>query len=321
MNRPHIAIVVPAFNEEENLPVLHAAVRNTVAGLPYHFTIIYVDDGSTDGSPALLGRLADSEPDVMVVHLSRNFGHQAALSAGLDEARAIDADAAISMDADLQHPPSLLPELIAQWERGYHIVYTIRDDTQRSTWFKRTTSRLFYRLTGMLTDTPVPQGAADFRLIARAPLEVLLDLPERARVLRSLSSWVGFRQVGIHYAPAPRFRGTSHYSLSKMYGLALDTLVSTSTKPIKHVVFGGLLLSGLAGLYLAWIVYAHFFTDRTLPGWSSVMAAILLLGGVNLSVLGVMAIYLAKVFEEVKGRPLYVVQERKGKTTRSEKNI
>jgi glycosyltransferase involved in cell wall biosynthesis len=310
----HIAIVVPAFNEGSNITALHQAICQAVVNQPDRFSMIYVNDGSTDGSPALLDQLADSERNVIVLHLSRNFGHQAALSAGLDEAGAMQVDAVITMDADMQHPPSMIPELLAQWHQGYEVVYTIRDASHAAPWFKRATSRIFYRLTAVLTDTPVPQGAADFRLISRAALHALLSLPERAPVLRSLSTWVGFRQIGIHYTPAPRFRGVSHYSLGRMYGLALDTLVSSSTRPLSFVISCGLCISAAAGLYLLWIVYAHFFTDRTLPGWSSVMAATILLGGVNLCVVGIIGVYVAKVFEEVKHRPLYVVQARKGKS-------
>lgn len=311
-HKPHVAIVIPAFNEEHNITALLDGVRTVMATQEVVLTTIFVNDGSTDGTTTLLSQLAASDASIIALHLSRNFGHQAALSAGLDEAHRLKVDAVITMDADLQHPPAVIPELIVLWQQGFHVVYTIRDDVGNASWFKRTTSRVFYNLTRILTDTPVPQGAADFRLMDRVPLEVLLSLPERARVLRSLTSWMGFRQVGIHYTPAPRLNGTSRYSLRKMCGLALDALISSSARPLKFVVLFGLALSIAAGVYMLWIVYAHLFTERTLPGWTSAMAVTLLLGGVNLSVIGVVGIYVAKVFEEVKRRPLYVLQERIG---------
>lgn len=311
-HKPHIAIVIPAFNEEHNITALLAGIRRVIATQEVTLTTIFVNDGSTDGTTTLLNQLATSDTGVIALHLSRNFGHQAALSAGLDEAHRLNVEAVITMDADLQHPPAVIPELIALWQQGFHVVYTIRDDDGNASWFKRTTSRMFYRLTRILTDTPIPQGAADFRLMDKAPLNVLLDLPERARVLRSLTAWMGFRQVGIHYTPAPRLNGTSRYSFQKMCGLALDALISSSARPLKFVVLFGLTLSLAAGVYMLWIIYAHLFTERTLPGWTSAMAATLLLGGVNLSVIGVVGIYVAKVFEEVKRRPLYVLQERIG---------
>jgi len=308
----HIAIVIPAFNEEENITALLTEIKRAMASDPSRLTIIFVNDGSTDGTEGLLDSLARTDSGVIALHLSRNFGHQAALSAGLDTTRQLDVDAVIMMDADMQHPPIVIPELIGLWRQGFQVVYTIRDDDGRTSWFKRTSSRFFYRLTRILTDAPVPEGAADFRLMDRQPLNVLLDLPERARVLRSLTAWIGFRQVGVHYTLAARLSGSSRYSLRKMCALALDALISSSVRPLKYVVLSGLLLSLIAAIYMAWIIYAHLFTDRTLPGWTSAMAVTLLLGGMNLSVMGVIGMYVAKVFEEVKRRPLYIVQAHQG---------
>lgn len=307
-----VCIVSPVFNEAKNVISLLAGIRDAIRPLPHAVDVLFVDDGSGPETAEILDGLAREQSDVRVLRLSRNFGHQAALTAGLQEACLAGVDAVICMDSDLQHPPRLIPELIRQWESGYEVVYTIRDDSVRTGVFKRVTALLFYRLIDAMSERPVPRGAADFRLLSRGPLETLCALPERARFLRGLTSWIGFKQIGIHYVPDPRLSGKSKYTLGRMFKLAADGIVSMTTLPLRIILFVGLFVSVISLAYLAYVVVAHFVTNRTVPGWSSVIVSVLALGGMTLTVLGVMGLYLAKIYEEVKGRPLYVVHSRIG---------
>lgn len=312
MSPQQIFIVSPVYNEARNVESLVAAIKEATADLPYAFTVLLVDDGSGPETAGILEDIASAERRVRVLRLSRNFGHQAALTAGMKEACDAGADAVICMDSDLQHPPRLIPELVRQWELGYEVVYTVRDDSVRTGLFKRVTASLFYRFVDAISERPVPRGAADFRLLARGPLVSLCDLPERARFLRGLTSWIGFKQIGIHYVPDPRLSGESKYTLSRMFKLAADGIVSMTTLPLRIILFVGLFVSFASMAYLAYVVVAHFMTNRTVPGWSSVIVSVLALGGMTLTVLGVMGLYLAKIYEEVKGRPLYIVHSRFG---------
>lgn len=305
-----VAIVSPVYNEGANIRELILRIRGVMEPLPYDYRIVLVNDGSGEETTQILDAAAEGYCEVSVIHLSRNFGHQAALSAGLDEAWALRASATITMDSDLQHPPTLIGAMLGLWEQGYQVVYTIRDDSVRTSYFKRVTSAFFYLMIGWISERVVPRGAADFRLLDGAALEALVSMPERARFLRGLTAWIGFRQVGLPYIPDARFSGQPKYTLLRMVRLAVDGLVSMTTLPLQFVILLGGLVSFVSLVYLSYIVFAHFFTNRTLPGWSSVMVSVLFLGGMILTVLGVIGIYLAKIYEEVKGRPLYVIQRR-----------
>jgi glycosyltransferase involved in cell wall biosynthesis len=269
--------------------------------------VLFVNDGSVDDSMSVLRQLAAEDPRVKVVGLSRNFGHQNAVSAGLEFA---SGDAVIVMDADLQHPPDLIPQMIAAWREGCQVVYTVREDDRRQTgWFKRWTSAAFYRLINALSDVPIAPGAADFRLIDRTVVDCLAAMPERSRFLRGMVSWVGFRQKAIRYRPNPRHSGRSKYSLRKMVALALQGITSFSSLPLRVSGFLGL-FAALAGLpYALWAIYAKLFTDLVVPGWASLLVAILFLGGVQLMSIGVIGEYIGRIYTEVKRRPLYLTEE------------
>lgn len=312
VERLRVAIVSPVYNEAENVVELLTQIDRACAGLPYSFELLLINDGSNTVTTSLLNDLAAQRGDLAVLHLSRNFGHQAALSAGLDDAYRSGVDSVVMLDSDLQHPPRLIPELLAQWRSGYDVVYTIRDDRVRTALFKRITAQLFYRLIAWVSDTTIHPGTADFRLLDRRALAALTSLPERGRFLRGLTSWIGFRQVGLHYVPEARFAGTSKYDLKRMFKLSVDGIVSMTTLPLRAILTFGLCVSLLSLTYLVYVVAAHFLTNRTIPGWSSVIVAVLLLGGINLTVLGVMGLYMAKIYDEVKARPLFVVRERVG---------
>jgi polyisoprenyl-phosphate glycosyltransferase len=300
-----ISVVAPVHNEAETLPELHRRIRAAVAGLD-GCEIVLVDDGSTDGSwPAMLA-LAQQDPYMRVLRLSRNFGHQAALTAGLDAAR---GDAVVLMDADLQDPPELIPALVAKWQEGYDVVYGLRTERDGESRFKRWTASAFYRLLRGMTRVDIPADAGDFRLLSRRAVEALASMPERARFLRGMTSWVGFRQVGVPYRRDVRYAGETKYSTRRMVRLALDAITSFSTAPIRVVTGIGFAVVALCGGVLAWAIYVKFFTDTAVAGWTSVLIVVLLLGGMQLVAFGVIGQYVARIFEEAKHRPLYLVEE------------
>lgn len=307
--RELLSVVVPVYNEAENLRPLHQALTRQLTALDLDYEVIFVDDGSRDGSLAVLRELHAADPHVKAVSLSRNFGHQNALTAGLEHAA---GDAVIAMDADLQQPPELIPQMVEHWRAGYQVVFTIRQDGQQIGRFKRWTSRAFYALINRITDTPIVPGAADFRLVDRAVVDTLNSMQERARFLRGLVSWVGYRQIGIPFVVRQRHQGQSKYSLRKMLGLALNGITNFSAFPLRLATYFGF-ASALVGVpYAFWAIYAHLFTNATVPGWTSLTTILLFLGGVQLISLGIIGEYLGRVYDEVKRRPLYIPQELLG---------
>lgn len=300
-----ISVVVPVHNEEGNLDVLFAEVALNLAG--HDFEVLFVDDGSTDTSLSVIQKLAAEHPEVRYVSFSRNFGHQAALRAGLAEAT---GDAVISMDADLQHPPSLLPELIAKWQEGNDVVYTVRDDkAAHIPWFKRVTSRAFYRVLNFLSDLTIEPGAADFRLLDRAVCDAVNAQHEANLFLRGYIQWIGFRQVGVPYVPAERLAGQSKYSLRTMVTFAGSGITQFSIRPLR---LGYLLSMGAFGLALGYIVYAAVVAAAgdTVPGWLSLVALFVFFQGFQFLLIGLIGEYLGRTFMQTKGRPDYIVARR-----------
>jgi len=306
---PLLSIVVPLRNEEEVLPQFAGRVAATLDGLEGEWEVILVDDGSTDGTYGLAVELHGRDPRFKVVRLSRGFGHQVALSAGLDLARGL---AVVTMDGDLQHPPELIPELVARWRGGDEIVYAVMEERQGESRSKDWTARLFYRLLGRLADIDVPSGAGDFRLVDRRALDAVRAMRESNRYLRGMFSWVGFRQSGVPYASLPRPAGKSKYSRVRMMRLAADAVIGFSNRPLRlglnvgfavslaSIVFGlSALISKLAGVFVV-------------PGWTSIMILVGIVGGIQLIVLGVIGEYVSHIFDEVKRRPLYVVSRTHG---------
>jgi glycosyltransferase involved in cell wall biosynthesis len=309
---PTISIVIPVFNEVETVPILFDHLKRVLLPLPFDFEILFVDDGSTDGTYLAIKDLQKRDRRVKALSFSRNFGHQAALTAGLQYA---SGDAVITMDGDLQHPPSLIPTLIEKWNEGFEIVYTTRESTADESFFKKMTSRLFYRIINAFSETPVQPFAADFRLLDRAVVKSLNTLEERDRFLRGLIGWLGFSAVGVPYTADPRAAGTSKYTTRKMIKLAFSGIISFSAAPLHLVTYLGITASFLGFLYGIYSLYVRFFTNDTVQGWTSLVIVILFLGGVQLISVGILGEYLIRVYDETKRRPVYIVRDSLGLET------
>jgi dolichol-phosphate mannosyltransferase len=307
-----VEIIIPVYNEEAGIGAFHQQLRAVVDGLPYPFGFIYVNDGSSDGTQAQLETLCAADDRVRVIELSRNFGHQAAITAGLDQA---DADAVITMDGDGEHPPEMIPEMLALAESGYEVVLAQRLEDQQASWFKRWTSNSFYKLINRIGDTQIQPGVGDFRLIRRNALVALKNLHEYHRFLRGMVSWMGYRTVILPYTPAKRIAGVSKFSLRKMLKLAMNAIFSFSLVPLYIAIsLGGIFLL----LALAEAIYVLRFWVLGLEsglaqGWSSLMFVLLIVGGTIMVTLGIIGIYLGYIFQEVKGRPVYLIRRILGR--------
>lgn len=300
-----IAIVIPVCNEKGNVSLMTEAVCNVMDTLPYKYTINFVDDGSSDGTAEVLKETAAANNKVFFISLSRNFGHQNALKAGLDLS---NADAVISMDGDLQHPPALIPELIKHWESGVDIVYTIRKDHQEVPMMKRKTSNMFYNLMNSLSDIELEAGTADFRLMDKRVVDVCRTFNEMDLFWRGLVKWIGFTQLGIEYEPAERKFGKSKYTYKKMMQFALRGITSFSIKPLSIAIYLGFTFSILSLLYIPYTIYALYF-GHAISGWASMIVTIAFFGGLQLMILGIIGMYLGKLFLQSKDRPHYIIKE------------
>jgi glycosyltransferase involved in cell wall biosynthesis len=304
-----LSIVCPAYQEEDVLPLFHERLAAVVTQLEREFTveIIYVDDGSTDGTVGVLRELARRDPRVGYLSLSRNFGHQAALTAGLEHAR---GDLIVSLDSDLQHPPEVIPQLIECWREGHEVVLTERIDSGDAGWFKRLSSRAYYRVLNRLSEATIKPAAADFRLLSRPALDALLKLRESNRFLRGLVSWIGFRPGCVRFQAAPRAAGRSRYTLRRMLRLACDGLLSFSLAPLWLPTWLGLAAFAAAGVDLLAVALRLLWGGPINWTGQATLLAVLLTGGSTLFSLGILGAYLGRVFEQVKRRPLYLVREQ-----------
>jgi polyisoprenyl-phosphate glycosyltransferase len=300
-----IDIIVPAYNEEACVRPFYERVRAAVEALPYAVRVIFVDDGSTDRTAELVLAMATEDPRVGLVRLSRNFGHQAALTAGLDTA---EADAVVTMDADLQHPPEILPRFIAAWEAGGELVSGVRAQA-RSSAFKRTSSALFYRLLNAISPVAITPDSPDFRLLDRRVVQAIRQLREQSRFLRGIYAWVGFRQIEVEYTEGARAAGSSHYRIIDMLLFALSAVLSFSRVPLRLATYLGLFVSGLAFAFGVYALLMNVVFHQVIRGWTSLAVLLSFLSGVQLLTLGVMGEYLGQVLEESKRRPLYVIAD------------
>lgn len=305
--KKNITIVIPSYNEESNIEKLLESLNEVIASLNYNFKILFVDDGSRDGTILKLKSLAREQHNLFYIELSRNFGHQNALKAGIDYAK-LNSDAVISMDGDLQHPPALIPELIARWEEGYDVVYTVRAETESLSYFKNKTSKWFYSLMNKLSEIKFEPGTADFRLIDKRVAEVFSDFTENELFIRGIINWVGFSQYAVDYMPQDRYSGKSKYTLSKMIRFAIQGITSFSTRPLYFAVFLGLGLSIFSIIFFSIYVGYSLYFGHPISGWASVITAIVFFGCLNLIVLGIIGIYIGKLFMQSKGRPNYLVK-------------
>lgn len=303
--KKRISIVVPVCNEEANVSIMTASLQNVFQTLPYEYSLTFVDDGSSDDTLKEIKKLAAANEYMFFISLARNFGHQNALKAGLDMA---DGDAVIMMDGDMQHPPDLIPEMLQQWEEGIDIVYTIRKDHKEMPMMKRKTSNMFYNLINNLSDIDLEPGTADFRLMDRKVIEAFRMFKETDLFMRGLVKWMGFNQVGIEYDPAQRTHGKSKYTLKRMVRFALEGITSFSIRPLYIATYLGFIFSILSLLYIPYIIYSFYF-GHIISGWASMIATIAFFGGLQLMILGIIGMYLGKLFMQSKQRPHYIVKE------------
>lgn len=300
-----VSIVVPVFNEQENVNVFYQELCKYMDTLDYVYEMIFVDDGSTDDTAKIIGMLASRDERVKALLLARNFGHQVALTCGMDYA---EGDAVITMDGDLQHPPKLLPTLLEKWEEGFEVVQTVRLDTDGVSLFKKTSSRLFYRILNLLSDSRIAEGGSDFRLLDRTVVKTFRAFKEQTRFIRGIIGNIGYRQTKVAFVAPKRFAGQSKFSLHKMLHFALDGITSYSKVPLRLALYFGLCVGLLSfGLTLE-VLYIKLFTNDAVPGWATTAVSILTLGGIQLIGLGIIGEYVGQIFEEVKKRPLYWVR-------------
>ena len=299
-----ISIVVPVFNEEDNLEHFYQAISEVMAATKYDFELIFVDDGSCDKSRAILRRLEEKDARVQPIFLSRNFGHQLALTCGLDHA---DGAAVIMMDGDMQHPPALIPTLLAKWEEGFDVVQTIRETTEGVGFLKRATSYWYYKALNKISRVHIQEGGSDFRLMDRKVVLEFRCYRERARFIRGMIGAMGYRQVQIRFVAPKRFAGVSKFSPRKMLHFALDGILAYSTVPLRLGLYSGFIL------LLLHVLYIKFIEGSAVPGWATITACVLLFGGLQLVALGILGEYIGRIFEEVKRRPLYLVARGKPK--------
>jgi polyisoprenyl-phosphate glycosyltransferase len=300
-----ISLVVPCFNEEGNIEAIYQLIKNELDTF-VDFELVFVDDGSTDQTLPKIIQLSQQDSRVRYINLSRNFGHQNALKAGLDLAT---GDCVISLDADLQHPPRLIKEFIEKWQQGYEVVYSVRKSDPDLSIFKRLTSKLFYKFINFFSDTSIQEGAADFRLLDRKVVNVIKSLPENYLFIRGLTSWVGFHQIGIEYKPEKRFSGQTKYSLKRMIHFASSGITSFSTKPLRLSIYLGFFIAIVSFIYGLFAIYEAIFTSNVIQGWTSVIVSVLFIGGIQLIMIGILGEYLGKLFMENKRRPNYIVKE------------
>ena len=301
-----ISIVIPSFNEEGNIKIIVKALNEVMQKLNYSYELIFVDDGSSDKTLSILQEISAIDSNLFFIELSRNFGHQNALKAGLDLA---SGDCIITMDGDMQHPPEMIPQLIEKWEEGYDIVYTRRLEDKKLPAFKKITSKYFYKFINYISEIKIEEGTADFRLMDKKVSTVFFAFSENELFIRGLVNWVGFNQFAIDYKPAERFSGNSKYTVKKMMQFALKGITSFSIRPLYLSIFLGISLFLLSLLFYTLYVFYSIYYGHVISGWASVIFTIVLFGGLNLIVLGIIGVYVGKLFMQSKQRPNYLIRD------------
>jgi dolichol-phosphate mannosyltransferase len=304
---PRISVVGPVYNEEKLITQFYTRVRDVMEELGAPWEVVLVNDGSRDRTPALLDQLQAQDPEhVVVLHFSRNFGHQLAITAGMDHAR---GDAVVVIDTDLQDPPEVIADLVARWREGYEVVYAVRSEREGETWFKLFTARLFYKLIQVLTEVTIPMEAGDFRLLDRKVIDVLRGMREHHRFVRAMVAWVGFRQIGVDYRRAARTAGETKYPFHKMFRLALDAITGFSFLPLKLATWAGTLTFAVGFILALVLSLLRLQGEAPLAGQGLTASLVLLVGGIQLWIMGILGEYIGRIYNEERERPLYIISE------------
>ncbi len=318
MSRPTLSLVLPVYNEEPVLPELDRRLREFLASVGVSWEVVFVDDGSKDRSLELLRQMASGEPRFRVISFSRNFGHQTAITAGVDAAA---GEAVVVMDADLQDPPEVVSEMLERFREGFDVVYGVRKVRHQESIFKRATAAMFYRLLRSLVGVPIPVDTGDFRLMSRRVVLTLRALRETNRFVRGMVAWVGFKQTAVYYERAGRFAGETHYPLRKMIRFAMDGITSFSIVPLRIATWLGV-MAGVAAIFVAaWAIWVRLFNAAAVPGWATIMIAVSLASSAQLLMIGILGEYVGRIYEEVKRRPLYIVQEQINASKHAEETL
>lgn len=308
--KPKYSIIAPVYNEEANLDRLYQEITRTMDSTGEPWEMILVDDGSRDRSAETMASLHKQDPRIKTLCFARNFGHQIAVTAGLDY---VSGDATIVIDADLQDPPEVILKMIEKWKQGYEVVYGVRSERKGETWFKKMTAKLFYRVIYRITDVDIPLDTGDFRLVDRRVVDTLKTMREKARFIRGMTSWVGFKQTGVEYVREERFAGETHYPLKKMLKLALNAITGFSYVPLQIATYVGFLIAMVSAICTVLVIYARLFlASQAFYGQATTLVTVLFLGGIQLITLGLIGEYIARIYDEVRGRPLYVISQKQG---------
>lgn len=302
-----LSVVIPMYNEEEVIEATYGRLTEALKPIGETYELVFVNDGSRDSTAKIVRRLGENDNRVKMVDFSRNFGHQIAVTAGMDYS---SGRVVVLIDADLQDPPELIPEMIARWREGYDVVYGKRSARRGESFFKKLTAAAFYRLLRSMTSVNIPVDTGDFRLMDRKVCDALSSMREQSRFIRGMVSWAGFRQTSVEYVRDERFAGETKYPLRKMIRLSMDAITSFSTKPLKIAGVLGFFMSAIGFLYLLFVLYLKIFTDSTIQGWTSMVVISLLFHGITLSLLGVLGEYIGRIYEETRRRPLYLVADK-----------
>ena len=303
---PMFSVIIPAYNEEEAIAETYRRVTAVMEGMGEAYELIFVNDCSRDQTAHIIAAFCATDSSVRLINLSRNFGHMPAISAGMANARGA---AIFVIDADLQDPPEVFPQMAEKWREGFHVVYGRRKKREGESWFKKWSAKVFYRFINKMTTIELPVDTGEFRLIDRKVCDAVNRLPEKNRYIRGLVSWVGFKQAAVEYDRQERFAGQTKYPVRKMISFAMDAITAFSYKPLKLATTLGFLMSLFSFIYMLQILYERFFTDRVITGWASTMVAILFTQGIVMMILGLMGEYIGRIYEEIKNRPSYIIQE------------
>ena len=312
------SIVVPVYNEEEVIHETYRRLTEVMRSTKEAYELLFVNDGSRDRTAEIIKEYSEQDPAIVLLDFARNFGHQIAITAGMDHAR---GEAVVVIYADLQDPPELILEMIEKWKQGFDVVYAKRTKRKGETYFKKQTAAMFYRFLRAMTDIDIPLDTGDFRLLDRKVCNQMNSIQEKNRFVRGLVSWVGFKQIAVEYERDERLAGESKYPLKKMLKLSMDGITSFSYKPLKLASYAGVTLSGIGFIYLLVVLYLKLFTESTITGWSSLIVIQLFFSGIMLIILGMIGEYIGRIYDETKNRPLYIVREKYQFETRKEVSL